>query len=76
MAKWSAPVEVRVTDLPQVQAAMGEAAEVITALRDLLQAWAPRIRCPQCGQRYDEWSCGPTHAIVRNLVWPGGDSGA
>jgi hypothetical protein len=44
--------------------------EMVTALRDLLQAWSPRAICPQCGQHYDEWSCGPTHAIVKNLVWP------
>ena len=69
------PLEVHVADLPQVKAALDEAAEVITALRDLLQAWAPRVRCPQCGERYSGRACGPTHAIVKNLVWPAGDSG-
>jgi hypothetical protein len=42
-------------------------------LRGLLQAWEPRVSCPQCGQRYTKTACGPTHAIVANLVFPSGD---
>lgn len=60
----SAAIEVRVADMPQVRAALTEAAETIEGLRVLLQAWEPRVRCPQCGQRYSERACGPAHAIV------------
>jgi hypothetical protein len=56
--------DVRVADLPQVRAALEEAAETIGVLRSLLQAWEPRVRCPQCGNRYSEAPCGPAHAIV------------
>lgn len=40
----------------------------IDALEDLLRAWEPRIGCPQCGRRYRERACGPTHALVAALV--------
>jgi hypothetical protein len=60
----TAEVRVTVTDLPLVKAALAENAETISTLRSLLQAWEPRIRCPQCGQRYTDSACGPTHAIV------------
>jgi hypothetical protein len=66
----AATLEVKIADLPQVKAALAEAAETITALRDLLQAWAPQVNCPQCGQHYDAWACGPTHGIIKVLVWP------
>ena len=60
----SAAVRVTTGDLPQVQRALAEAAEKIEALQSLLQQWEPRVLCPQCGQRYSERACGPTHAIV------------
>jgi hypothetical protein len=65
MAVTPLEVEVRVADLPQVKAALARASEEIAALRALLQAWEPRLRCLQCGERYSERSCGPEHAIVR-----------
>jgi hypothetical protein len=64
----AAEVQVKVADLPQVKAAFAEAAELVCSLRDLLQVWEPRVRCPQCGQRYAAWACGPTHASVAHLV--------
>ena len=51
-----------------VPATMAEATEKIEALRSLLEAWEPRVVCPQCGQRYSEQACGPTHAIVWSHV--------
>jgi hypothetical protein len=54
-----------------VRQALSETDEMIESLRSLLQAWEPRIRCPQCGQRYGERACGPTHAIVWHLVQGG-----
>lgn len=39
-------------------------------LRGLLIAWESRVVCPQCGQRYTERACGPTHAVVHALVHP------
>lgn len=66
----SAEVRVKIADLPEVKAAMDEAAEMISRLRDLLQAWEPRVICPQCGQRYSDTACGPTHAVVMALVRP------
>lgn len=68
MAVTPLEVEVRVADLPQVKAALARASEEIAALRALLQAWAPRLRCLQCGERYAERSCGPEHAIVRARI--------
>ena len=46
------------------------AAEVVE-LRDLLQLWEPRVNCPQCGERYRHRACGPTHAVIHALVYPG-----
>ena len=46
-----------------VLALIAEAREA-RRLRDLLQAWEPRVTCPQCGQRYAERACGPTHALL------------
>jgi hypothetical protein len=70
----TAQVEIRVADLPQVREALDEAAKMITALRGLLQEWEPRVRCLQCGRRYHDEACGPTHAIVWHLVkGEGGD---
>ena len=56
-------VTVSVTDIPEV-------VELLARLRDLLQAWEPRVNCPQCGRRYVREACGPTHASVLNLVYP------
>jgi hypothetical protein len=53
--------------------APSEAAEMIESLRSLLQAWEPRVRCPQCGQRYSGSACGPAHAIAWHLVQGGTD---
>lgn len=64
-----AAADVRVADLPQVKAALARFAEEIGALRSLLQAWEPRVLCPQCGKQYSEWSCGPTHGIVKVQVF-------
>lgn len=61
-------VKVRVTDLPEVKTALAKAAGEINALRALLLAWEPRLRCLQCGERYSERSCGPEHAIVRSRL--------
>ncbi len=41
---------------------------LVDDLRSCLQAWEPRVRCPQCGQRYSDLACGPTHAVVAQLV--------
>jgi len=65
-----ASAEIHIADLPQVKAAMDDAAELIRRLRSLLQEWEPRVTCPQCGQRYSAVSCGPTHAAVWALVHP------
>jgi hypothetical protein len=61
-------VDVRVSDLPQVKVALARASDEIAALRALLQAWEPRLRCLQCGERYSERSCGPEHAIARARI--------
>lgn len=37
-------------------------------LLELLQAWEPRVKCLQCGQRYSKPPCGPTHASVAALI--------
>lgn len=42
----------------------------IVCLRSLLHEWERRVVCPQCGQRYQERACGPTHAEVFALVYP------
>jgi len=52
-----------------------ETNDEIEALRGLLQAWEPRVICPQCGERYTTTACGPTHAIVHHLVYPEGGEG-
>jgi len=36
--------------------------------RSLLEAWEPRVTCPQCGERYSATACGPTHALVHDAV--------
>ena len=64
----AADIHVTIADLPQVQAALAEAAEEIGILRHLLAEWEPRVRCPQCGCRYSERACGPTHAIIWHQV--------
>lgn len=64
----AAEIEVKAADLPQVKQRLAELAETIQRQRSLLQAWEPRVRCPQCGKRYSESACGPTHAIVSALV--------
>jgi len=61
---------MRVADLPEVKAAFRDAAETISALRVLLEAWEPHVRCAQCGERYRDRACGPTHATVTALIWP------
>lgn len=66
-----AVVEVRVADLPMVKETLEKAAETIQSLRHLLQAWEPSVRCAQCGQRYSEQACGPTHAFIYSQVHPG-----
>jgi hypothetical protein len=47
-----------------------EADQTIATLRAILKAWEPRVLCGQCGQRYSELPCGPTHAIVKAQVCP------
>lgn len=51
---------------------LDEAIDLSDTLREVLRAWHERcgITCLQCGQRYDASGCGPTHAIVANLLWP------
>lgn len=65
-----AAVSVKIADLPQVQAAMADATEMIRRLRELAQEWEPHVRCPQCGKRFSESACGPGHAVVWALVYP------
>lgn len=31
---------------------------------ELVEAWSERVNCLQCGVRYKERACGPTHAVV------------
>lgn len=53
-----------------------DSGELIETLRHLLQQWEQRVVCPQCGHRYSDRACGPTHAVVMNLVRPNNaDSG-
>ena len=56
--------------------ALDEQNAKLAAARDLLQAWEPRVICPQCGQRYSCRACGPTHAVVSAIagVVPSKDS--
>lgn len=63
-----ATLSIKVSDLPQVKAALAKADETIGDLRHLLQQWEPRVVCSQCGQRYAERACGPTHAVVMAMV--------
>lgn len=65
-----ASISVKIADLPQVQAAIAEAAEMIRRLRELVQEWEPQVRCPQCGKRFSESACGPGHAVVWALIYP------
>lgn len=65
-----AEVTVKAAGLPEVKAMFAQAAETIARLRDLLEAWEPRVRCPQCGSRYSDSPCGPTHTAVFALIWP------
>lgn len=57
-----------------LRAAVREALEPLIRelddLRSLLQAWEPRVVCPQCGQRYAARACGPSHALVWASVRP------
>lgn len=46
-----------------------ELEETVAQMKFLLQVWEPRVICPQCGNRYTQPACGPTHAIVENLVY-------
>lgn len=70
MAK--AQVTVRVADLPQVKATIRALENERDDLRGLLQAFVPRVGCPQCGLRYSERACGPSHAVVWRLIDGGG----
>ena len=66
-----AEVRVKVMDMPQVRKMASDAADLIGRLRSLLREWEPRVTCPQCGQRYRDRACGPTHAAVWALVTGG-----
>lgn len=37
-------------------------------LRGVLTAWEPRVRCPQCGQRYSETACGFAHVQIQGWL--------
>jgi hypothetical protein len=42
----------------------------LNSLRWLLQLWEQRVVCLQCGNRYSDRACGPTHAIIHAEVCP------
>jgi hypothetical protein len=64
----SAGIQVNITGLPQVEQALNDAGTLINDLRSLLQAWEPRVRCPQCGQRYSGQACGTAHAAIIAMI--------
>lgn len=37
-------------------------------LLNLTRVWEQRVVCPQCGMRYQEVACGPSHASVWALL--------
>lgn len=63
-----ATVGINLMDLPEVGAHFADAAGLIQRQRALLQAWEPRVRCPQCGGKYTDSPCGPSHAEIAALV--------
>ena len=64
----TADVEVHVTGIPQVREMIEAMSEELVLLRTLVQSWEPRVRCPQCGQRYLARACGPDHALIMHAV--------
>lgn len=64
----TATLTVLVADLPEVKSAIAALTEDRDELRALCQVWEQRVNCPQCGQRYHQRACGPTHALVWHLV--------
>lgn len=57
----------------RLRAALEVAQEALRDVHALAMMWEHRVSCLQCGLRYSRRACGPSHALVANMVkadWP------